>query len=97
MGGGRNLATYPRCPRCHRKRDVSSPRATDGLWWCCPCNVFFRVIKGYSVADGGAACKPYSADIKEIAYCHRHFCEYVASRGCSRCLARPRWARKVRP
>jgi len=61
--GGRNLATYPRCPKCHRKRDVARfPRAWPP-WYCQPCDLNFYVRLGFSTVDD-SDLPPYPSDIK---------------------------------
>lgn len=81
MGGDRNLATYPRCPKCHKKRDVSSPLTRSGEWHCYPCGVFFRVRDGQSVAEG---LPPIPADIKRVFYCPTHYREHLGR--CPSCI-----------
>ena len=80
--GGRNLATYPRCPKCGRKRDVSGSFNVGNNWTCYPCGIAFRVRNGLSVDDEGNS-RP--ADIKAVDYCHKHYREYIAAKGCPRC------------
>jgi len=79
MGGGRNLATYPRCPKCHKKRDVGLALSAPG-WHCFPCGLYFVVRGGMSVADGHDS---YPADVKKVYHCPIHYREHLGV--CPRC------------
>jgi hypothetical protein len=81
--GGRNLATYPRCPKCRKKRDVSSPLTRSGEWHCYPCGLFFQVVNGYSLAEA-EGYGPIPADIKQVFYCHKHYREHLGQ--CPSCV-----------
>lgn len=76
MGGGRNLATYPRCPKCHRKRDVAYLPWARPPWYCQPCDLNFFVRAGFSLVKDGDL-EPYPADIKKVYYCRRHYREHL--------------------
>jgi len=75
--GGRNLATYPRCPKCGLKRDVGRSLVPGAdAWNCYPCDLYFTVRDGQSVADG---LTPIPADIKRVFYCHIHYREHLGT------------------